>query len=35
MKPNEKNNRDMDVEIDVTHKGEVGEFAEQNKYIIR
>ena len=35
MKPNKKNNRDMDVEIDVSHKGEVGEFEEENKYIIR
>ena len=35
MKPNKKNIRDMDVEIDVSHKGEVGEFEEENKYIIR
>ena len=35
MKPNKKNVRDMDVEIDIKHKGEVGEFEEKNEYIIR
>merc|ERR1719270_400774 len=35
MTPNKKNVRDMDVEIDIKHKGEVGEFEEKNEYIIR
>lgn len=34
MKPNEQNERDMDVEIDINFSGEMGTFFEKNKYII-
>ena len=35
MKPNKRNKRDMDVEIDIDFKGEVSNFTEKNKYIIK
>ena len=35
MKPNERNKRDLDFEIDVEFRGELCEMSESNKYKMR
>ena len=35
MKPNERNKRDLDFEIDVEFRGELCEMSETNKYKMR
>ena len=35
MKPNERNKRDLDFEIDVEFRGELCEMSEVNKYKMR
>jgi protein arginine N-methyltransferase 1 len=35
LKPNERNIRDLDIEIDVDFKGELGDLKEENKYRMR
>jgi len=35
LKPNERNIRDLDIEIDVDFQGELGDLKEENKYKMR
>ena len=35
MRPNDRNKRDLDFEIDVEFKGELGDVSEKNKYKMR
>lgn len=35
MKPNERNNRDLDFVIDINFKGELSEIQESNTYRMR